>query len=53
MKMDLVWGFADVANGFMALPNLIAILALSGVVASATRKYFKEYREGKHRSGMD
>jgi Na+/alanine symporter len=33
----------------MALPNLVALLGLSGVVAAATTKYFKELREGKHR----
>jgi alanine or glycine:cation symporter, AGCS family len=50
LKLDLVWGFADIANGLMALPNLIALLALSGVVVAATKKYFGELREGKQRS---
>ncbi len=50
MKLGLVWGLADITNGLMALPNLIALLALSGVVAAALRKYFSELREGKHRS---
>lgn len=50
LKLSIVWGFADVANGLMALPNLVALLVLSGVVAAATRKYFKELREGLHRS---
>lgn len=49
MRIDLVWGIADVLNGLMALPNLIALLALSGVVAAATRKYFSELRSGMHR----
>ena len=49
LKLDIVWGFADIANALMAVPNLIALLVLSGVVAAATRKYFKELREGKHR----
>lgn len=34
-----VWNFADAANALMALPNLIALLLLSGVVVSETRKY--------------
>ncbi len=39
-KLDLVWAVADVFNGLMALPNLIALLALSGVVVSETKKYY-------------
>jgi AGCS family alanine or glycine:cation symporter len=50
LKLGIVWGFADIANGLMALPNLVALLALSGVVAASTKKYFRELREGKHRS---
>jgi len=37
-----VWDFADIANALMALPNLLALLLLSGVVARETRKYLKE-----------
>jgi AGCS family alanine or glycine:cation symporter len=50
LKLDLVWGIADVFNGLMALPNLVALLALSGVVAAAVRKYFREKAEGLHRA---
>jgi len=49
MHLDIVWGFADVCNGLMALPNLIALLALSGVVAAAAKKYFSELKSGMHR----
>ncbi|UCD95350.1 MAG: sodium:alanine symporter family protein [Candidatus Zixiibacteriota bacterium] len=49
LKLGVVWGFADIANGLMALPNLVALVVLSGVVAAATGKYFGELREGKHR----
>lgn len=49
MKLGVVWSFADVCNGLMALPNLIGVLALSGVVAAATRKYFGEKLAGGHR----
>ncbi|HOC90638.1 MAG TPA: alanine:cation symporter family protein, partial [bacterium] len=34
-----VWNFADLANGLMAIPNLIALLALSGVMVRETREY--------------
>lgn len=37
LKVDLVWNFSDFFNGLMALPNLIALLALSGVVVRITR----------------
>lgn len=40
--LDLVWMIADTLNGFMALPNLIALLLLSGVVVKLTREYFKD-----------
>jgi AGCS family alanine or glycine:cation symporter len=40
MKLELVWTFADVLNGLMALPNLAALLLLSPVVFSKTRQYF-------------
>jgi len=39
-RLDLVWTFADVMNGLMALPNLVGLLALSGVVVRETRSYF-------------
>lgn len=37
----LMWDIADTLNGMMAIPNLIALLALSGVVVSITREYFQ------------
>jgi len=41
LELNLVWNIADTLNGFMAIPNLIALLALSGVVAKMTRDHFK------------
>ena len=40
-KLDLVWAVADVFNGLMAVPNLIGLLALSGVVVAETNRYYK------------
>jgi AGCS family alanine or glycine:cation symporter len=37
--LPAVWSFADVANGLMAVPNLIALIALHGVIAAETRRY--------------
>ena len=39
MTVKAVWTIADIFNGLMALPNLIAILALNGVVVAETKKY--------------
>lgn len=39
MALDTVWTIADILNAFMAFPNLIAVLGLSGVIAKDTKKY--------------
>jgi len=38
--LSIVWDLADTFNGLMAIPNFIALFALSGVVAAETKKYF-------------
>ncbi len=38
-SLDFVWGVSDVMNGLMALPNLVGLLLLSGVIAAETRAY--------------
>ena len=40
LKLDLVWNIADTLNGFMAVPNLVALLGLSPVVIKLTREHF-------------
>lgn len=40
-NLTLVWTFSDVMNGLMALPNLIGILMLSGLIVRETRHYLK------------
>ncbi len=42
VSMPLVWDFSDLMNAMMAIPNLIALLLLSGVAVSETRKYLWE-----------
>jgi AGCS family alanine or glycine:cation symporter len=39
MSLSLVWNIADTLNAMMAFPNLIALLGLSGVIVSETKKY--------------
>ena len=41
LTVSAVWTIADIFNGLMAIPNIIALLALSGVVARETNEYFK------------
>lgn len=41
MNLEFVWNFSDLANGLMAVPNLIALLLLSRVVKQETQSYFK------------
>lgn len=48
LPLEAVWSIADVTNGLMALPNLIALFALSGVVVRETRAFEqREQRENK------
>lgn len=44
--LDFVWLLSDVMNGLMALPNLVGLLLLSGVVAAETRSYFERQAVG-------
>ena len=44
LTVEAVWDTADVFNGLMAFPNIIALLALSGIIAADTKQYFAEKR---------
>ena len=46
MTVSAVWTIADIFNGLMALPNMIALFALNGVVVYETKKFFEA---GKHK----
>ena len=47
MTVSAVWTIADIFNGLMAIPNMIAIFALSGIVVKETRDFFQRHKEGK------
>lgn len=47
MKLDMAWAIADTLNGLMALPNLVALVCLSGVVVSETKRHFAEKNKTK------
>jgi AGCS family alanine or glycine:cation symporter len=45
MTVEAVWNMADIFNGLMALPNIVALVCLSGTVADETKDYFKRIKE--------
>lgn len=47
LTISFVWTLADIFNGLMALPNLVALFALSGVVAKETKAYFGKLENQK------
>ena len=49
LKLEEIWVLADIVNGLMAIPNLIALLALSGVVVAETKAYQKHLDEEKNK----
>ena len=52
LKLEMVWIIADIVNGLMALPNLIALLALSPVIISETKLYL-DHLDGKAKSDSE
>lgn len=47
MTVKAVWTIADIFNGLMAIPNMIAIFALSGVVVKETKNFFERHKNGE------
>ena len=45
LKLEAIWILADIVNGLMAIPNLIALIALSGVVVAETEAYLSKHAE--------
>ncbi len=48
-SLDIVWSFSDIANGLMAIPNLISVIALSGVLAKDTKEFQKTLKAEKEK----
>lgn len=44
LKLEFVWNFSDLMNGMMAIPNLIALLLLSKVISSESKRYFESLK---------
>jgi AGCS family alanine or glycine:cation symporter len=49
LKLDMIWVLADIVNGLMAIPNLIALILLSKVISSETKKYFNSLEKEKNK----
>lgn len=47
MTVSAVWTIADIFNGLMALPNMIALFALNGIVVAETKDFFKRHKNGE------
>ncbi len=47
ITISAVWTIADIFNGLMAIPNMIALICLSGVAARTTKDYFERLKAGK------
>ena len=43
VELNLIWDIADLLNGLMAIPNIFAVLLLSGVISAETKKYSGEH----------
>lgn len=48
LKLEAIWVLADIVNGLMAIPNLIALIALSGVVVAETNRYIDRKKRARH-----
>ena len=48
ISLDIVWNIADCMNALMAIPNLLSLLFLSGVIVSETKKYLWNDRLDEH-----
>ena len=54
LKLETIWVIADIVNGLMAIPNLIALIGLSGVVVAETKLYFEHWdRVTERRKSID
>jgi AGCS family alanine or glycine:cation symporter len=49
LKMDMVWHLADISNGLMAIPNLIALMCLSSVIVKETNQFLEIANREKQR----
>ena len=53
LKLEAIWVLADIVNGLMAIPNLIALIALSGVIVKETNLYLAHRHEEDEEDNME
>ncbi len=47
LKLETIWVLADIVNGLMAIPNLIALIALSGIIVAETERYLNRKKRAR------
>jgi len=50
LKLDMIWILADIVNALMAIPNLIALVGLSGIIIAETKSYFSLMKKEQPKS---
>ena len=53
LKLEAIWVLADIVNGLMAIPNLIALLGLTGVIVAETKRYFDYVKQEKAEAALE
>ncbi|WP_053954812.1 alanine/glycine:cation symporter family protein [Inediibacterium massiliense] len=48
LKLDMIWILADIVNGLMAIPNLIGLIGLSGIIVTETKVFFEQMKQEKN-----
>lgn len=53
LKLEAIWVLADIVNGLMAIPNLIALLGLTGVIVAETKCYFDYVKQEEAEAALE
>lgn len=53
LKLEAIWVLADIVNGLMAIPNLIALLGLTGIIVAETKRYFDYVKQEEAESALE
>ena len=53
LKLEAIWVLADIVNGLMAIPNLIALLGLTGVIVAETKRYFDYVKQEEAEAALE
>lgn len=53
LELEAIWVLADIVNGLMAIPNLIALLGLTGVIVAETKHYFDYVKQEEAEAALE